>query len=152
MIYIAVAPNSVPELREQRRKAIERFLAAIQAGDFAVLQEVLATDAVTRWPQTGERINGSLACVKVYQQYPGGPPNYRIERISGDGDVWVAEITAAYGSERWHVVSVIEFEGLRIARLTDYFAPSSPAPDWRKELVERDAVPAPALVGAERPA
>jgi hypothetical protein len=59
-------------------------------------------------------------------------------RISGDGDVWVAELVADYHSERWHAVSIIEFDGPRIARMTDYFGPTFPAPDWRKDWVERE--------------
>jgi hypothetical protein len=50
--------------------------------------------------------------------------------------VWVAELVADYGEERWHVVSVMEFEGDRIARMTDYFGPAFPAPAWRAEWVE----------------
>ena len=42
-----------PELDRQHRETISRFFAAIQAGDYAVLQEVLTPDAITRWPQSG---------------------------------------------------------------------------------------------------
>lgn len=122
----------------QRREAINRFFTAIQSGDYPVLQEVLTPDAITRWPQSGELITGAMSCVRVYENYPGGPPAYRVERISGDGNVWVAELVADYGDERWHTVSVIEFDGPRIARMTDYFGPSFPAPDWRTEWVERE--------------
>src|SRR3954470_20197937 len=97
---------------------------------------LLTPDAVTRWPQSGERVTGAMACIRVYENYPGGPPNYRVERISGGGQVWVSELAADYGDERWHVVSVMEFEGDRIARMTDYFGPECPAPAWRSEWVE----------------
>jgi SnoaL-like protein len=137
MIYVAVLPTLQPEL-DHHRATIERFFAAIHAGDYPVLQEVLTPDAITRWPQSAERITGAMSCVQVYQNYPGGPPSHRVERISGDGDVWVAELVADYGDERWHLVSVIEFEGERIARMTDYFGPSFPAPEWRQGLVERE--------------
>ena len=80
-----------------------------------------------------------MSCVRVYQDYPGGPPPFRIERISGAGDVWVAELVADYGAERWYTVSIIEFDGSRIARMTDYFGPTLPAPDWRRGIVELDA-------------
>ncbi len=141
MIYVAVLPTE-PDLAPQRRKAIDRFFAAVQLGDYPVLQEVLTPDAITRWPQSAERITGAMACVRVYENYPGGPPAYRVERISGEGRTWVAELVADYGEERWHVVSVIEFEGRRIARMTDYFGPSLPAPEWRHDLVEREVATA----------
>lgn len=119
-----------------RREVIVRFFAAIQAGDYAVLQDVLTPGAITRWPQSGERITSALGCMRVYESYPGGPPNYRVQRISGSGDTWVAELAADYGDERWHTVSIIEFDGPRIARMTDYFGPTFPAPEWRQDLVE----------------
>jgi hypothetical protein len=138
MIHVAVQQSSDPQPDPQRLETITRFFAAIQAGDHPVLLEVLTPDAITRWPQSGERITGAMACVRVYENYPGGPPTYLVKRISGSGDVWVAELVADYGHERWHAVSVIEFDGPRIARMTDYFGPSLPAPEWRRGLVERE--------------
>jgi hypothetical protein len=136
MIYIAVPPCPEPDDPRQRAETIRRFFAAIQGGDYQALRDVLTEDAVTRWPQSGERITGAMACVQVYENYPGGPPTYVLQRISGEGDVWVAECVADYGDERWHLVSVIEFDGPRIARMTDYFGPAFPAPAWRHGLVE----------------
>lgn len=141
MMYVAVLPTPSAERGVQRSETIGRFFAAIQSGDAAVLEEVLTPDAITRWPQSGERITGAMSCARVYANYPGGPPSHRIQRISGDGDVWVAELVADYGDERWHLVSVIEFEGPRMARMTDYFGPSYPAPEWRQEWVEREDPP-----------
>jgi len=123
----------------QRRETISRFFAAIQAGDRAVLEEVLAPDATTRWPQSGERMTSAMSCIRVYENYPGGSPSYAIQRISGGGEVWVAELVADYSDGRWYTVSVIEFDGAQIASMTDYFGPSLPAPEWRAAWVERDA-------------
>lgn len=138
MIYLAVQPSSDPQPDPQRGEAITCFFAAVQSGDSAALEELLTPDAITRWPQSGERITGAMSCIRVYENYPGGPPSFRVQRISGAGDVWVAELLADYGEERWYVVSVLEFEGPRIARMTDYFGPSLPAPEWRQEWVERE--------------
>jgi SnoaL-like protein len=132
-----------PASDSDRRNAIDRFFTAIQAGDFAVLQEVLTPDAITLWPQSGERMTGAMSCIRVYENYPGGPPQYVVRRISGGDLVWVAELVADYGDARWYTVSVIEFDGARIARMTDYFGPSLPAPEWRAEWVEREAPEAP---------
>ena len=101
--------------------------------------EVLLPDAVTRWPQSGERMTSAMSCILVRENYPGGPPSYGVPRILGGGDVWVAEMVADYSDGRWYTVSVFEFEGARIARITDYFGPSLPAPEWRAAWVERDA-------------
>jgi hypothetical protein len=142
MLYIAVVPAGSPEPDPGRVQTITRFFAAIQAGDYPAMLEVLTPDAITRWPQSGERITGAMACVRVYENYPGGPPAYRIERITGEGDAWVAELVGDYGDERWRIVSIIEFEGTRIARMTDYFGADFPAPDWRRDLVQHEGATA----------
>ena len=119
-----------------KAQTIRRFFDAIVAGDSATLLEILTPDAVTRWPQSGERITGALSCVRVHENYPGGPPSYQFERILGADDTWVAEMTMKYGDEAWYGVSIIEFDGQRIARMTDYFGPAFPAPAWRAQWVE----------------
>ena len=129
-------PNSATEARTAHAQTIERFFEAIAAGDSATLLEVLAPDAVTRWPQSGERITGAMSCIRVHANYPGGPPTARIERILGAGDVWVAELVADYGTDRWWMTSICEFRGAQIARMTDYFGPALPAPEWRRDLVD----------------
>jgi len=139
VIYLAVQPGSEPDHTAQRRATITRYFAALQNGDYSSLLELLTPDAITRWPQSSERMTGALSCVRVHENYPGGPPSYRIARISGGGNVWVAELVADYGDDRWHVVSVIEFDGPRISGMTDYFGPSVAPPDWRREWVEFEA-------------
>jgi SnoaL-like domain len=119
-------------------QTITRFFEAIAAGDSATLLAVLTPDAVTHWPQSGERITGAMSCVRVYENYPGGPPSFRFVRISGAGDTWVAEMELMYGDQRWYGVSIVEFDGPRIARMTDYFGSAFPAPAWRAQWVERD--------------
>ena len=123
-------------------QTIRRFFDAIAAADSATLLEILTPDAITHWPQSGERITGAMSCVRIYENYPGGPPSYRVKRISGAGDTWVAEMVLMYGEEPWYGVSIVEFDGPRIARMTDYFGQAFPAPEWRKDLVDREAEPA----------
>jgi len=138
MVYVASYPASEPDRDTERRATISRFFAAIESGDASSLQTILAPDAITRWPQSNERITGANACLRVHANYPGGPPSQRIQRISGAGDVWVTELVADYAGERWYTLSIIEFTGPRIARMTDYFGPNLPAPEWRREMVEID--------------
>lgn len=127
---IAVEPTA------SHATTVERFLDAIQEGDYATLRDVLTPEALTRWPQSGEQVTGALACIRVYETYPGGPPKLKLIRVVGDGDLVVAELIGDYGAERWYTVSVFEFEGRRIAGMTDYFGPSLPAPEWRMEIVD----------------
>lgn len=115
---------------------LARYFTAVQEGDRATLLEVLTPDAVTRWPQSGETITGAMSCVLVYENYPGGCPQVQLQRVVGSGDVWVAELVVDYGTERWFVISISELEDGRIARITDYFGPKLPAPEWRSALVD----------------
>lgn len=131
-----------PQVAAQRRAAVERYFEAIQRGDRKELTALLTADAVTRWPQSGERITGAMSCIRVHESYPGGPPKYRVHRITGAGDVWTAELISEYGDERWYAVSVIEFRGTRIARLTDYFGQAFAPPEWRRGMVELEPAPA----------
>ena len=41
------------------------------------------------------------------------------------------------------VPASVEFDGARIARMTDYFGPSLPAPEWRQSLVEHEGLASP---------
>ena len=100
------------------------------------LEALRTPNAVTRWPQSGERITGAMSCIRVHESYPGGPPKYRINRITGAGEVWTAELVSEYGADKWYALSVIEFCGTRIARMTDYFGQAFQAPEWRSEMVE----------------
>ena len=136
MSHIARRPAFEPD--QARTEAIERYFAAIEAGNYAALSEVLTSDAVTRWPQSHELIVGAASCALVYANYPGGPPTVHLRRLTGGGAAWIAESTADYGDDRWHIVSIFEFDGARIASITDYFGPTIPAPDWRKPWVERE--------------
>lgn len=138
MTPVTSPPVADPAVSLQRRETIQRFFAALQDGDYAVLAEVLAADAITRWPQSGERITGAMACARVYENYPGGSPKFQVQRISGGGQAWIAESVADYGDQRWYPVSIFDFEGSKITRITDYFGPSLPAPAWRQEWVERE--------------
>lgn len=124
------------EPKASRATTVERFLDGVQEGDYATLKEVLTPESLTRWPQSGEQVTGAVACIRVYENYAGGPPKYTVTRIVGHGDLVVAELVGEYGAERWYIVSIYEFEGDRIARMTDYFGPSLPAPEWRKELID----------------
>jgi ketosteroid isomerase-like protein len=114
----------------------EHFEAAI-SGDEAAFTALIHDDFVQEWPQSGERVRGRVACLNVYRNYPGGPPQMAFGRISGEGDHWVLEGTARYpdGSD-YHTVAILEFRDGKIARETDYFGPSYPAPEWRREWVE----------------
>jgi ketosteroid isomerase-like protein len=119
------------------RNLIEEHMAAALSGDEAAFTALVHDDFVQEWPQSGERIRGRMACLNVIRNYPGGPPQVEFDRITGEGDHWVVTGSARYpdGGE-YHSVAILEFRDDKVVRETDYFGPSYPAPDWRKEWVE----------------
>jgi len=125
-----VPDRSVPELIEEH---YERLLA----GDEAAYSAIVHEDFVQEWPQSGERVRGKEACLNIARNYPGGPPQLTLGRVTGEGDHWVVEATSRYpdGTD-YHVVAVLELRDGKIARETDYFGPVYPAPDWRRQWVE----------------
>jgi hypothetical protein len=112
-------------------------------------------DAVAEWPQTGERIRGVANMRAIDTNYPGGLPKGGVHRtlgtgdryvldgmfvprrVTGIGDIWVAEATLTYSSgEAYEFVAILEFRDDRVFRETNYWALQSPAPAWRAEWVE----------------
>lgn len=119
-----------------RDRVLQHFGDLI-AGDVEAVETFVHEDFVQEWPQTGERVRGRGACINVLKNYPGGPPQFELARISGEGDHWVLEGKSTYpDGEVYHLVSVIELRDGRFARQTDYFGPDYPAPEWRKAWVE----------------
>jgi ketosteroid isomerase-like protein len=116
---------------------IEQHYEGLLTGDEAAFQALIHDDFVQDWPQSGERVRGKEACLSIARNYPGGPPRFSIVRISGEGDHWVVEAAARYpdGAD-YHVVALLELRDGKVARETDYFGPSYPAPEWRQQWVE----------------
>ena len=83
------------------------------------------------------RLVGRQACLNVYRNYPGGPPRYELQRITGGPDVFTIEARGDYPGERVFMTSIVEFRDGKIARQTDYFASAFEAPSWRADWVQR---------------
>jgi ketosteroid isomerase-like protein len=122
--------ESIPEL-------IERHYDGLLAGDEAAFTALVHPDFVQEWPQSGERVRGQEACLAIARNYPGGPPRITVGRISGEGDHWVVEGTSRYpdGSD-YRLVAILDLRDGKIVHETDYFGPSYPAPEWRRQWVE----------------
>jgi SnoaL-like domain len=118
------------------RLALERHWNASDANDFDVEHEIYREDAVLHYPQSGERIHGR----RNIQESRFVQPNkkrFTVQRIMGNGDLWVTEFVLAYDGVPSYTVSIMEFRDGLVARETQYFAdPFDPAPS-RAHLVER---------------
>ena len=118
------------------RTALDRHWAASDANDFDVEHDIYRDDALLDYPQSGERIRGrhNIQASRVAQP---NAKRFTVRRIVGAGNLWVTEFILAYDGRPSYVVSVMEFEGGKVARETQYFAdPFEPGPS-RARWVER---------------
>ena len=118
------------------RETVEGLIATINAGDVAGMDQWFHDDAVMEWPQSGERIVGADNRRGVYRAFPQ-LPTITPRRLTGSGDLWVAEASLDYGDGiPYQTVFIFELRDGRIAKETAYWSQAFPAPEWRAEWVE----------------
>jgi ketosteroid isomerase-like protein len=140
---------------DRNRQVIDRYLGVLAARDNDGFRSIVHPDAIFDWPQTRERIRGADQMSQIDRNYPGGLPDAKARRvvgvedrwvidpmfiprrISGSGDVWVAEADFRYpdGSD-WAYCIIIELRDRLVVRTTEYWAPRAEAPAWRAQWVE----------------
>jgi ketosteroid isomerase-like protein len=121
---------------QEIRTALDQHWAASDADDFETEHLIYREDAVLDYPQSGERTRGRANIQKQRASQPS-KKRFAIRRIIGGGDLWVTEYILTYDGKPSYTVSIMEFEGDKVARETQYFADPFPAPAWRAQLVER---------------
>ncbi|KRB59121.1 hypothetical protein ASE04_27150 [Rhizobium sp. Root708] len=118
------------------RLALERHWAASDAGNFELEHEIYQENAVLEYPQSGERISGR----RKIQESRFVQPNrkrFSVQRILGNGNLWVTEFVLSYDDVPSYAVSIMEFANGFVARETQYFAgPFEPSAS-RAHLVDR---------------
>jgi ketosteroid isomerase-like protein len=124
-------------LRDQQiRAALDQHWAASDANDFETEHLIYHDDAVLEYPQSDERTRGRS---NIQGQRASQPSDKRfsIRRIIGSGNLWVTEYILTYDGKPSYTVSIMEFNGDKVARETQYFADPFPAPAFRAKWVER---------------
>ena len=123
------------------RAALQRHWAASDANDFAAEHEIYKDDAVLEYPQSGERIRGRRGIQESRMAQPN-KKRFTVRRVLGAGNLWISEIVMGcvvmgYDGQPVYAVSIMEFEGEKVARETQYFgSPFEPGPS-RAQWVER---------------
>jgi hypothetical protein len=96
--------------------------------------ELRHPDCVIDIPQSGERFDRD-GMREVQRAFPGGPPEMQLDRLAGEGGVWVAELTFDYGEDRggiYKVCLILEFAEDKITRETRYYAAPFDPPEQRQ--------------------
>jgi SnoaL-like domain len=123
---------------EQQNRAILEGLFGDGKLKLSAQQEydLRAEDYVMEMPQSGERIVGRDKMRAFQEAYPN-PPDARLRRIVGEGDLFVMEAVSDYGNEVAFVTDIVEFSNGKIVRETRYYASPFAAPEWRQQWVEQ---------------
>ena len=118
------------------RAALQRHWAASDANDFEAEHQIYEDHAVLEYPQSGERIRGRLSIQASRIAQPNNK-RFSVRRVLGGGSLWISEFILTYDEQPVYVVSIMEFEGTKVVRETQYFgAPFEPGLS-RAQWVER---------------
>src|ERR1700751_5773184 len=124
-------------VRDQEiRAALDQHCARSDATHFEMEHRIYHEDAVLEYPQSGERTRGRRNIQNQRASQPSKKP-FTVRRIIGSGHLWVTEFILTYDGRPSYTVSIMEFEGDKVARETQYFADPFVAPAWRAQWVER---------------
>jgi ketosteroid isomerase-like protein len=128
---------------QAERSAVERYFAAVNARDVALIVADLADNAEWSWPGSGEVIRGRATIETVVARTPA-LPHVLVHRIIGGPDLVAAVWTADYGDGvPWRNISLFEFRDGRIVAKTDGFGSAFEPPAWRRELIALEPLPKP---------
>ena len=118
------------------RAALQRHWAASDVDDFKAEHEIYADDAVLEYPQSKERIR-SRRNIQASRAAQPDRKRFTVRRISGSCNLWVSEVVLTYSDRPFHVVSIMEFEGGKVVRETQYFGEPFEPGESRSQLTER---------------
>ena len=119
------------------RAALQRHWAASDANDFAVEHQIYDDHAVLEYPQSGERIRGRRG-IQASRMAQPSKKRFTVRRVLGGGGLWISELVLTYDEQPSYVVSIMEFEGGKVVRETQYFGePFEPGPSralWTERM------------------
>jgi hypothetical protein len=105
--------------------------------DYDKSHEIYHDDAVLEFPQSGERFVGKANFLTWRKKYPA-KLEFRIRRISHDGELWVTENLISYDGSPWmFTINILRFRGDRIAHERLYVVEGFGAAESRAGWAER---------------
>lgn len=120
-------------------ETVRRLLARhweFAGSDQHIAHEIYHDDAVLEFPQSGERFVGKERFQAFREKYPA-KLLFKIRRISGTRELWIAENLISYDGGPWmFTVNILKFRGPKVAREYIYIMEGFDAPDWRAEFRE----------------
>lgn len=117
------------------RTPIVRICSSRATDPEAAARLLFLESAVLDRPQYGRRVSGIEGIAQVHDEQRGQLPG-RPRRVVASGHVLVVESQLDHDGRAWFVVSILEFEGDKVTRATEYLAESYDPPEWRRPWVE----------------
>ncbi len=106
--------------------------------NFQAVAAVLAQDFVLEWPQSNERIRGAANFTQLNTEYPAqGPWVFTINRIVGNGEAAVSDVSVTDGVQRARAISFFTVEDGKISSMVEFWPEPYEAPFDRTKFVER---------------
>jgi hypothetical protein len=126
-------------MQEQEvRELLDRLLEAM---DPALEYGARHEEFTVEFPQSGERMDRD-GLRKLQEHFPSGAPRIELRRLTGTGDLWIAETVIHYTDGKvLHGANIVEFRDGKIWRETRYYGEPFDAPAWRAEWAERITEP-----------
>lgn len=121
---------------DEVRSALMRHWAASDANEFATEHEIYSDQAVLEYPQSGERIRGRRG-IQASRMAQPSQKRFTVRRVLGGGGLWISELVITYDGRPAFVVSVMEFDGDKVVRETQYFGETFDPGPSRAEWTER---------------
>jgi hypothetical protein len=121
------------------RELLDRLLEAM---DPALEWEARHQDFTVMFPQSRERMDRD-GLRRLQETFPGGVPTISLRRLTGAGDLWIAETVIHYTDGKvFHGANIMEFRDGKIWKETRYYGEPFDPPAWRAGLAERIEEPA----------
>lgn len=147
------------------RTLLERWVEAMDRGDWDAVAEMVHPDYMDEMPQSRERTRGWQNMRAILEGFPdstgGAPataegiqvvepdaqwvmsPAFTLVKVQGNLDRYTVTTRARYpDGSYWHAIFLVRLKDGKLWRTTSYFAPEFPAPEWRARYVERMEEPA----------
>lgn len=127
--------GSITMIGEQNRAIVDRYNERAAARDLDGMAEILATDVVVEFPQSGEKFDRETFLL-VHRNFPGGLPKIEPLRTTGRDDFWVVEHRLDYGQGRpYTAVTMLELRDGKAVHMRVIFGEDFDPPEWRTKLL-----------------
>jgi ketosteroid isomerase-like protein len=119
-------------------EVVTKFWELMMTNDFRSVGSLLSDDFVLDWPQSNERIRGRDNFAAMNEEYPAhGPWRFTINRLIGDEDEAVSDVSVTDGVQRARVITFFTVENGRIVGAVEFWPDDYAAPENRGHLVEK---------------